>query len=117
MYVPLGSDHARVRPVRFPLRRHPREPGPRSAPPNPNSEAARQRKTQLRQRLIDDLAARHRQFTAKPADRQSTKVPNDDPGWNGHAQAFPAWAPPDETRSRSRPAPVILPLSHSDISR
>ena len=31
-------------------RRHPPSPGPRSAPPNPNSKAARQQKTQTRQR-------------------------------------------------------------------
>jgi hypothetical protein len=43
--------------------------------------------------LLEDLAARHRQFTVEPADRQSIKVPADDPGWNGLAQAFPAWAP------------------------
>jgi hypothetical protein len=54
--------------------------------------------------LIDDLPARHRQFTAKPADRQSIEVPNDDPGWNGHAQAFPARAP----QTRRDPA-VTLP--------
>jgi hypothetical protein len=29
--------------------------------------------------LIDDLAARHRQFTAKLADRQTIKAPADDP--------------------------------------
>ena len=119
MYVPLGSDHARVRPVRFPLRRrHPREPWPslRAAEPELGSDASTEDTTPTA-RLIDDLAARHRQFTAKPADRQSIKVPADDPGWNGLAQAFPAWAPPDETRSCSRPASVISPLSHSDISR
>jgi hypothetical protein len=45
-------------------------------------------------RLIDDLAARHREFTGKLAERQSVMIPAEDPDSEPLAPAFTAWAAP-----------------------
>ena len=94
-------------------RRHPNQPWPplRSAEPEPaDSELCHPRKTRRRLRgLIDDLAARHREFTAKLADRQSIKVPAEDPDYEGLTPAFPAWAPPGRDAILQPPKPEITP--------
>ena len=50
---------------------------------------------------ITDLAAGHRTFAGKLADRQSQKVPSEDPDYGGLGPAFPAWTGP---RGRADPA-------------
>ena len=52
---------------------------------------------------------RHREFTAKLADRQSIMIPADGPGFDGLAQAFPAWAPPGRDAILQPPTPQITP--------
>jgi hypothetical protein len=59
--------------------------------------------------LIDDLAARHREFTAKLAERQSIKVPAEDPDYDDLGRAFPAWAPPGRDAILQPPKPQVTP--------
>ena len=40
---------------------------------------------------IKDLAAGHRTFAERLADRQSLKIPSEDPGYSDLGQAFPPW--------------------------
>jgi len=95
-------------------RRHPKEPWPplRSAEPEPEPEpesSAAQVDMTATARLIDDLAARHRAFTAKLADRQSIMIPADDPDYDGLAQPFPAWTPTRRDAILQPPTPQITP--------
>ena len=91
-------------------RRHPRQPWPplRSAEPELESTASTEGTTATA-RLIDDLAARHREFTAKLAERQSIKVPAEDPDYDDLGLAFPAWAPPGRDAILQPPKPQITP--------
>jgi hypothetical protein len=91
-------------------RRHPKEPWPplRSAEPELESSASTEDATATA-RLIEDLAARHREFTAKLADRQSIKVPAEDPDYDDLAPAFPAWALPGRDAILQPPKPQITP--------
>ena len=54
---------------------------------------------------ISDLAARHREFADKLADRQSLMIPAEDPDYGDLGPAFPAWPHPPGTPSSSRPSP------------
>jgi hypothetical protein len=91
-------------------RRHPGQPWPplRSAEPELESTAPAEGTTATA-RLIDDLAARHREFTAKLAERQSIKVPAEDPDYDDLGPAFPAWAPPGRDAILQPPKPQITP--------
>jgi hypothetical protein len=51
---------------------------------------------------IKDLAAGHRTFAGKLADRQSQAVPSEDPGYGDLGPAFPAWTSP-------RKEPILQP--------
>ncbi len=99
-------------------RRHPAQPFPplRSAEPEPATE------TQLAEltstlgappgdmgQLITDLAAAHRTFAQRLADRQSLTVPSPDPGYGDLGQAFPAWPAPSRDAILQPPKPEIRP--------
>ena len=42
-------------------------------------------------RQISELAARHREFADKLAQRQSLEIPAEGPDYQNHGPAFPAW--------------------------
>ena len=95
-------------------RRHPGQPWPplRSAEPEPATEAQRDDLTLTpdsrpgeTDQWINDLAARHREFADKLADRQSLMIPAEDPDYADLGPAFPPWPDPDGARSCSRPSP------------
>ena len=58
---------------------------------------------------IKDLAAAHRTFAGRLADRQSQIIPSEDPDYGDLGLAFPAWTGPARTRSCSRPSPRSRP--------
>jgi hypothetical protein len=91
-------------------RRHPAQPRAplRSAEPESGSGTAPEDPTAAA-RLIDDLAARHREFTAKLARRQAILIPAEDPDYEGITPAFPAWAPPGRDAILQPPEPEITP--------
>ncbi|HEX2744952.1 MAG TPA: hypothetical protein VHN16_11185, partial [Streptosporangiaceae bacterium] len=58
---------------------------------------------------IKDLAAQHRAFAAKLADRQSLTIPSEDPGYGDLGQAFPPWPAPAARAILQPPKPEIPP--------
>ena len=58
---------------------------------------------------ISDLAAGHRAFAGKLADRQSQTVPSDDPDYGDLGPAFPAWTGPGREPILQPPKPDIPP--------
>ena len=90
----------------------------RCAPPNPNPPPSEQRAEltltageeipQLGQ-WIADLAAQHRAFAGKLAERQSLRIPAEDPDYEDLGPAFPAWAGPDRDAILQPPKPQIQP--------
>jgi hypothetical protein len=58
---------------------------------------------------ISDLAAGHRAFADRLADRQSQTVPSDDPGYGALGPAFPAWTGPRREPILQPPRPEIPP--------
>ena len=88
-------------------RRHPDQHYPplRSAEPQPATEAQRaeltltagERPGEMGQ-WIKDLAAAHRTFADRLADRQSLTIPSEDPGYGDLGQAFPPWPRPGKGR-------------------
>jgi hypothetical protein len=60
-------------------------------------------------RRIEDLAARHREFCDKLAERQSLMIPAEDPDYEDAGPAFPAWAAPDADAILQAPKPRIQP--------
>jgi hypothetical protein len=83
--------------------RHPREPFSqvRSAEPELATETQRAELTHTPGKspgqmgeLIAELAAAHRAFTERLADRQSLTIPSADPGYGNLGQAFPPWPAP-----------------------
>jgi hypothetical protein len=95
-------------------RRHPAEPWPplRSAEPELESSASSEdptatENTAATARLIEDLAARHREFTAMLAYRQAILIPAEDPDYEGITPAFPAWTPPARDAILQPPKPEI----------
>jgi hypothetical protein len=99
-------------------RRHPGQQFPplRSAEPQPPTREQRDELTltageeipQLGQ-WIKDLAAQHRAFTAKLAERQSLMTPAEDPDYGNLGPAFPSWAGPDRNAILQPPRPQIQP--------
>jgi len=99
-------------------RRHPGQQFPplRSAEPDPATQAQRDELTltageeipQLGQ-WIADLAAQHRAFAAKLAERQSLMIPAEDPDYEDLGPAFPAWTGPDRDAILQPPRPQIQP--------
>jgi hypothetical protein len=59
--------------------------------------------------LITDLAAAHRTFTERLAERQSLTIPSPDPGYGDLGQAFPAWPRPGRDAILQPPKPEIRP--------
>jgi hypothetical protein len=91
-------------------RRHPAEPWPplRSAEPELESSVSTEDPAATA-RLIDDLAARHREFSAKLADRESIMIPAEDRDYEDLAPAFPAWTPAERDAILQPPKPQITP--------
>ena len=99
-------------------RRHPGQQFPplRSAEPEPATQQQRAELTltageeipQLGQ-WIADLAAQHRAFAGKLAERQSLMIPAEDPDYEDLGPAFPAWAGPDRDAILQPPKPQIQP--------
>jgi hypothetical protein len=59
--------------------------------------------------LITGLAAAHRTFAERLADRQSLTVPATDPGYGDPGQAFPLWPRPGRDAILQPPKPEIRP--------
>jgi hypothetical protein len=99
-------------------RRHPgREYPPlRSAEPPPPTPAQRHELTlttgdqiQDTGQWIKDLAAQHRTFAQRLAERQSLTIPSADPGYGDLGQAFPPWPAPAAGAILQPPKPEIPP--------
>jgi hypothetical protein len=58
---------------------------------------------------LTDLAAGHRTFTARLADRQSQTIPSEDPDYSNLGPAFPAWTSPGREPILQPPKPEIPP--------
>ena len=58
---------------------------------------------------ITDLAAGHRTFAGKLADRQSQMIPSEDPDYGDLGPAFPAWTGPGREPIFRPPKPEIPP--------
>jgi len=99
-------------------RRHPGEPYPplRSAEPEPAVSAQREElaptagePTRETAPWTKDLAAAHRTFADRLADRQSLTIPAQDPDYGDLGQAFPAWTGPEHEPILRPPKPEIRP--------
>ncbi len=99
-------------------RRHPSQtfPSLRSAEPVPGTQAQRdelaltpgESPAEMGQ-WIKDLAAGHRAFADKLADRQSIAIPSHDPDYGDLGQAFAAWPAPARGAILQPPKPEIPP--------
>ena len=99
-------------------RRHPGQHYPplRSAEPEPVTQSQRAELTltvgqspgEMAQ-WITDLAAVHRTFAERLADRQSLTVPSEDPRYGDLGQAFPPWPRPARDTILQPPKPEIRP--------
>jgi hypothetical protein len=58
---------------------------------------------------ITDLAAAHRAFAGRLADRRSLTIPFQDPGYDDLGQAFPPWPAPVRDAILQPPKPEIRP--------
>jgi hypothetical protein len=90
----------------------------RSAEPEPAASAQRDQLTRTpdeppgeMDQWISDLAAGHRTFADRLADRQSQKIPSEDPGYGDLGPAFPAWTGPGREPILRQPKPEIPPSS------
>ena len=99
-------------------RRHPGQPFPplRSAEPEPATQAQRDDLTLTpgqpaaeTVQWIKDLAARHHAFAERLADRQSQRIPSEDPDYGDLGLAFPAWTGPGTDAILQPPKPEIPP--------
>ncbi|HEY2263231.1 MAG TPA: hypothetical protein VGI96_11460, partial [Streptosporangiaceae bacterium] len=88
----------------------------RSAEPQPATGAQRNEPTltpdQPRGEMdqwIKDLAAGHRTFAHRLADRQSQMIPSEDPDYGDLGAAFPAWTGPGREPILRPPSPKIPP--------
>jgi hypothetical protein len=96
-------------------RRHPDQTWPplRSAAPDieTTQDAAPASPADITQtiRLIEDLAARHREFSDKLAQRQSVMIPAEDPDYERVGPAFPTWATPNAGAILQPPKPRMQP--------
>ena len=99
-------------------RRHPEQQHPplRSAEPEPATQEQRAEITltageeipELGQ-WITGLAAQHREFADKLAERQSLRTPAEDPDYEDLGPAFPAWTGADRDAILQPPKPEIQP--------
>ena len=99
-------------------RRHPGQQFPplRSAEPEPATPAQRDELTLSAEQpaadmgqWIKDLAAGHRTFADRLADRQSQRIPSEDPDYGDLGPAFPAWTGPGQDAILQPPKPEIPP--------
>ena len=99
-------------------RRHPgRHVAPlRSAEPAPATSAQRDDLTLTPDQppgqtgqWITDLAAGHRTFADRLADRESQMIPSEDPDYGDLGPAFPAWTRPGRAPILQPPKPEIPP--------
>ncbi len=99
-------------------RRHPARKYPplRSAEPSPSTQAQRDELTMTageqipaKGQWIKDLAAQRRAFAGKLADRQSQRIPSEDPDYGDLGQAFPSWPAPAAEAILQPPKPEIEP--------
>jgi conjugative relaxase-like TrwC/TraI family protein len=100
-------------------RRHPGQHYPplRSAEPQPATRAQRdeltlpmgEQKPPEMGPWITDLAAAHRAFADRLAERQSLTVPSEDPDYGNLGQAFPPWPGPARDAILQPPKPEIRP--------
>jgi hypothetical protein len=88
----------------------------RSAEPEPAASAQRDQLTRTPDELpgemdqwISDLAAGHRTFAGRLADRQSQRIPSEDPDYGDLGPAFPAWTGPGREPILLQPKPEIPP--------
>jgi hypothetical protein len=58
---------------------------------------------------INDLAAQHREFARRPAERQSLTIPAEDPGYADIGPAFPVWTGTRADAILQPPKPEIPP--------
>ncbi len=102
-------------------RRHPdqRFAPLRSAEPEPATDARRdelilaaEEQTREAGQWIRDLAAAHRTFAVRLADRQSQMIPCEDPDYGDLGQAFPARQEPGKDAILRPPKPEIRPSRH-----
>ena len=99
-------------------RRHPQQRFTplRSAEPQAATDAQRAELTPAAEKdlprpgqWIKDLAAGHRAFAGKLADRQSLRVPSEDPDYGDLGPAFPSWTGPGKDAILQPPKPEIRP--------
>jgi len=99
-------------------RRHPGQHHPplRSAEPEPATDAQREELTmtaaeEAREagQRVKDLAAAHRTFATRLADRLSLTIPSQDPAYEDLGQAFPPWPGPGHDAILQPPKPEIRP--------
>jgi hypothetical protein len=99
-------------------RRHPEQRFTplRSAEPQPATQAKRDELTLTAGRQIPetgqwikDLAAEHHAFADKLAERQSLRVPSEEPGYGDLGPAFPPWPGPGQDAILQPPKPEIRP--------
>jgi hypothetical protein len=99
-------------------RRHPGRPfAPlRSAEPQPATDAQRDELTLTpdqppgeMDQWIKDLAAGHRTFADRLANRESQMIPSEDPDYGDLGPAFPAWTSPRREPILRPPMPEIPP--------
>ena len=99
-------------------RRHPEEHYPplRSAEPEPATSDQREEltmtageETRETWQWIKDLAAAHRTFADRLADRLSLTIPSQDPDYGDLGQAFPPWPGPGHDAILRPPKPEIRP--------
>jgi len=99
-------------------RRHPGQPFPplRSAEPEPAAETQPDDLTPTQgesvgeiDQLITDLAAAHRTFAGRLADRQSLMIPAEDPAYGDVGQAFSPWPGRSRDTILQPPKPEIRP--------
>ena len=99
-------------------RRHPEEHYPPLRSPEPEPATSDQREeltmtageeTRETWQWIKDLAAAHRTFADRLADRLSLRIPSQDPDYGDLGQAFPPWPGPGNDAILQPPKPEIRP--------
>jgi conjugative relaxase-like TrwC/TraI family protein len=95
-------------------RRHPgqRWPPLRSAEPRPAGSdltPAPVQDIEQKPQHVEELAARHREFTARLAKRHSVMVPAEDPDFEDLGPAFPEWSDPGREPILQPPKPQMQP--------
>jgi hypothetical protein len=99
-------------------RRHPdqRWPPLRSDEPrlgdlahNANADPTRAQNTEEAEQRTRELAAQHREFAGKLAERQSLTIPAEVPDYQAFSQALPVWAQPERDAILQPPKPQIRP--------